>query len=220
MGDRAQRGRRGAAASKPSAIRARVAAREVGVGLGLGEQLAERGRVGVAVDPEAQLLLGEAQLAQLGAVELGAGLEVLGRDAELLREPAQRLHRRRPRARLDPRDVGVGDPGLGEVALRGALLDPQPPQAPPTVSAWVSGAPVIRARSCLPNGPTSIGPCQKKAGLTTKEFSSSPVAVVLTRPGKEVVLVLSSLSPRRARARRARIGARGRAAWRGAPWGP
>ena len=51
-----------------------------------------------------------------------------GRHAELLRQHPERLHRRRPRAGLDPGDVGVGDARRRQVPLGQPLLDPQPPE--------------------------------------------------------------------------------------------
>ncbi len=105
--------------------------RHVRLQLGVLEDLVDDARVAGPVEPQPQLLLGEAQLAQLGAAELGAGLEVLGRDAELLGEHPERLHRRCPRAGFDPGDVGVGDPGGRQVSLGRPALEPQPAQSLP-----------------------------------------------------------------------------------------
>ena len=66
----------------------------VGARLGVGEQLPDGGDVGLPIEPEPELLLGQAQLPDLRRVELGAGLEVLGRDAELPGKHPQRLDRR------------------------------------------------------------------------------------------------------------------------------
>jgi hypothetical protein len=76
--------------------------RDVRVRVGILEQLGQRIRVRVTLDAKGELLLGQPELAELGGVEVRARLEVLGRDAELLGEPAQRLDGRRSRARLDP----------------------------------------------------------------------------------------------------------------------
>src|SRR5207244_8535576 len=63
---------------------------------------------------------GEPQLAFLRRRDRGAGLEVLGLDAELPGEEAERLHRRYALAVLDPRDVRVRDSRAGDLALRQA----------------------------------------------------------------------------------------------------
>ncbi len=91
----------------------------------LGEELLELVERREAVEAQAELDLGEAELARLGAGELGAGLQVLRGDPELPREQPERLHRRPARAGLDPGDVGVRDAGRGEVALGEAALAPQ-----------------------------------------------------------------------------------------------
>ena len=83
------------------------------------------------LEPQGELGIGEPQLARIDRVEIRAGLEVLGRDAQLAREPAQRLDRRLPRPRLDARDVGVRDPRRCELALRHSQLEPESLQALP-----------------------------------------------------------------------------------------
>ncbi len=125
--------------------------RDVELGLGLVKDRERLGEVGLAVEPQAQLLLGQAQLPCLRGGQLGAGLEVLRADAELAREHAQGLDRRLTRSGLDPGDVGVGDPGCGELPLGDALFEPQTPQA----SADRLGDDVGHSghacrRSCLP----------------------------------------------------------------------
>jgi hypothetical protein len=79
----------------------------------------------VAVETEGELCVGEPKLAIVDFSDLLARLEVLDRDAELLRELAKRLDRGRARAGLDARDIGVGDAGGREVALRETSLDAQ-----------------------------------------------------------------------------------------------
>ena len=97
----------------------------------LGQQLAEPlvRRVGVLREAQVELGLRQPQLAELVLAHVRAGLQVLGGDAELPRQLAQRLHRRLPRSGLDPRDVGVRDPGGRELALGQAALGPEPPKA-------------------------------------------------------------------------------------------
>ena len=51
---------------------------DVGMRVGVREQLAEQLGVGVALDPERELLLGDPQLAEVGRVELRPCLQVLG----------------------------------------------------------------------------------------------------------------------------------------------
>ncbi len=122
--------------------------RDVGRPVGILEQLAYRFRIRLAVEPQPQLLVGEPQLAQLGRVELGARLEVLGRDAELLRQHPERLHRRRPRPGLDPGDVRVRDPGRREVPLGLPALDPQ--AAKPGTDRLATRVPTLRHRVIVP----------------------------------------------------------------------
>ena len=45
-------------------------------------------------EPDRELEVREPQLARGGRIEIGARLEIVGGDAELRREAAQRLHRR------------------------------------------------------------------------------------------------------------------------------
>ena len=84
----------------------------------------------VRVLREAQLELGvgDLQLALVRVAQLGAGLQVVGRDSELSREHPQCLDRRPPRARLDARDVGVRDAWACELALGEAALMAQASQ--------------------------------------------------------------------------------------------
>lgn len=51
-----------------------------------------------------------------------AGLEPVQRRLQLQRQLAERFHRRRPRAPLDTADVGGGEAGSREIALRQAQL--------------------------------------------------------------------------------------------------
>jgi hypothetical protein len=76
-----------------------------------------RGFVGRLRQPQLELGVGDSELALLDVPDLGAGLEVIGRDAELAGEHAQRLHRGPPGPGLDARDVGVRDSGAGKLAL-------------------------------------------------------------------------------------------------------
>jgi hypothetical protein len=96
----------------------------------LREQLLELELCILRVLAQAKLELGvaEPQLAFLGRAELGAGLEVVDRDLELLGEHAEGLDRGRARASLDARDVGVRDALVGERPLREAALDPKSSQ--------------------------------------------------------------------------------------------
>ena len=89
------------------------------------------GRDRVAVQPERQLGVGEPQLADVGVAQRRAGLEVLGRNAELARQLAKRLDGRTARTGLDARDVRVRDTRRRELALGEAPLEPQPTQALP-----------------------------------------------------------------------------------------
>ena len=97
--------------------------------LGLGQQLAEPlvCRVGILREAQVELGLRQPQLAELVLAHVRAGLQVLGGDAELPRELAQRLDRRLPGPGLDPRDVGVRDAGGRELSLGQAALGPEPP---------------------------------------------------------------------------------------------
>ena len=101
----------------------------VGVEDGVVEERVNLTRDNLSVEAQAQLGLGELQLAHLGDGDGRSGLEELGRDAELLRQHPQCLDRRTPGPGLDARDVGIGDPRCREVALREALLAAQALQA-------------------------------------------------------------------------------------------
>ncbi len=100
-------------------------ARAVACGQGLVDELAQPllDATGLA-EADRQLEVGEPELATLGRIEHGAGLEVLRRHAELGAQAAERLHGRLPGARLDAGDVGVRDAGRGQLALREPLLQP------------------------------------------------------------------------------------------------
>ena len=65
-----------------------------------------------------ELRIGEAKLSVVDLADVAARLEILDRDAELLRELAESLDGRRARSGLDPRDVRIRDPRRREVALR------------------------------------------------------------------------------------------------------
>jgi hypothetical protein len=107
-------------------------ARAVAGGEGLVDELAQPllDALGLA-EADGQLEVGEPELATLGRIEHGAGLEVLRRHAELGAEAAERLDGRLPRPRLDAGDIGVRDAGRGQLALREPLLQPKPLQALP-----------------------------------------------------------------------------------------
>ena len=83
---------------------------------------------GVVREAQLQLGVGDPQLALLGVPDLGAGLEVVGRNAQLAREHPQRLDGRAPRPAFDPGDVGVRHPRGSELALRKAAFVPEPLQ--------------------------------------------------------------------------------------------
>ena len=83
----------------------------------------------VVAEAELELCVGDPELALVGVADLGAGLEVIGRDTQLLGEHPQGLDRRAPRARLDPRDVGVRDAGARKLTLRQPALVSQASQA-------------------------------------------------------------------------------------------
>jgi hypothetical protein len=98
--------------------------------------------VGVGAHPEQSCADGEVvkslSLAPCGdGVEAGesvavlAGGEVVGRDAELGPMTARSFGCRVLRAVLDPRDVGVGRAGAGDLSLRQATLKPQAADALP-----------------------------------------------------------------------------------------
>jgi hypothetical protein len=74
--------------------------------------------------PQLELGVGDAQLPLVRVADLRTRLEIVGRDAELAGKHPQRLHGRAPGASLDPRDVRVRHPALGEVALRQAAFEP------------------------------------------------------------------------------------------------
>ena len=93
------------------------------------EDLARRFRL--AADPQAELGVGLPELALVDVAELGAGLEVLGRDAEVAREHPERLDGRAPRAGLDPRDVRVRDALRRQLTLRQSPLEAEPSQPNP-----------------------------------------------------------------------------------------
>ena len=92
------------------------------------EHLAQRvfGRGDLLAEPQAELGVGEPDLAILLVRRHRAGLEVLSRDAELARERSDRLHRGSPLARLDPRDVGVAYARPGQLPLGHAAIESQP----------------------------------------------------------------------------------------------
>ena len=121
---------------------------DVGRDVGVLQQFEHCLRIRLALEAQSQLLLGEPQLPQLGRVELGARLEVLGRDAELLRQHPERLHRRRPRPGLDPGDVRVGDSRCREVPLGPPALDPQSAQA--GADRLPTRVPGLRHRAIVP----------------------------------------------------------------------
>ena len=80
--------------------------------------------VGLA-EPDGELEVGQAQLARPGRIELRAGLEEVGGDAELRGELPQGLHRRLPGSGLDPGDIRVRDPRSGQLPLGQAALQPE-----------------------------------------------------------------------------------------------
>ena len=69
------------------------------------------GVVGGLDEPELELGVRNLELAFLDVADLGARLEVIGRDPELLRKHPQRLDGRAPRASLDSGDVRIADAG-------------------------------------------------------------------------------------------------------------
>ena len=76
-------------------------------------------------EPDGELEVGEPQLARPGRIELRAGLEEVGGDAELRRELPQRFHRRLPGSGLDSGDIRVRDPRSGQLPLGQAALQPE-----------------------------------------------------------------------------------------------
>ena len=83
----------------------------------------------VVVEAKLELGVGQLQLARIGLADVAAGLQVLHGDAQLRGEHAKGLDGRRPRTRLDAGDIGVGDAGGREIALREASFQPEPFQA-------------------------------------------------------------------------------------------
>src|SRR5581483_10672514 len=98
----------------------------------LGEELEDRllGAVRLS-QPDGELEIRQPELAGLRGIELRAGLEEVGRDAELPGQLPERLHRRLPRARLDAGDIGVRDPRGCQLTLREASRQPQALEALP-----------------------------------------------------------------------------------------
>jgi hypothetical protein len=73
---------------------------------------------GIVGQAQLELRIGKPELSLVYLAEIGPGLEVFDRDAELRSELSEGLDRRAPRLCLDPRDVGIGDAGGRELALR------------------------------------------------------------------------------------------------------
>ena len=111
---------------RASATRARSAASRSPAVTRLVERAAQR-RLDALGLPEAdrELEVREPKLARRGRIEIRAGLEIVGGDAELRREAAQRLHGRCTGTGLDARDVGVRNAGGSELTLGKTPIQPQ-----------------------------------------------------------------------------------------------
>ena len=99
----------------------------------LGEQRPQLGGglFAVRLEAEAELGVGQPQLALRLVAHLAPGLQILDRHLELAREHSERLHRRLARTGLDARDVRVRDSRRGELALREPALESQALQSLP-----------------------------------------------------------------------------------------
>ena len=86
---------------------------------------------GLAADSELELGVREAQLALVDVAELGARLEVFGRDAECPGQRSECLHGRATGSGLDPRDVRVRDARAGQLALGQPTLEAKAPSREP-----------------------------------------------------------------------------------------
>ena len=67
--------------------------------------------VRVRIESKLKLCVRELEFPVVDVADVTAGLEVLDRDPELLRQLAERLDRRRTCSRFDPRDVCIRDAG-------------------------------------------------------------------------------------------------------------
>jgi hypothetical protein len=79
---------------------------------------------GIVGQAQLELRIGEPELALVDLAEIGPRLEVFDRDAELRSELSEGLDGGAPRLCLDPRDVGIRDPGRRELALRKVAFKP------------------------------------------------------------------------------------------------
>src|SRR5262249_47506634 len=68
-------------------------------------------------ETDRELEINEPKLPRGTRIDIGAGLEIVRRHAELRSKPAQRLRGRLSRSRLDARDVGVRHTGGGQLSL-------------------------------------------------------------------------------------------------------
>src|SRR3954452_21193913 len=124
----------------------------------------------VLAEPDRELEVDESKLARCRRIEIGACLEVVGRDGELRGEPPQRLHRGLAGAGLDPRDVCVRDARGSELTLRKAPLQPQALESLPDHLArgWrnigfhlrdiLNGLPGVRQTLPRDNGRRAVAP--------------------------------------------------------------
>ena len=190
---------------------------DVHLAFGVGEHGSHGVTVELAFEPQPELLLGEAQLAQVRPAELRARLEVLGCDAQLLREHPERLDRRRARAGLDPRDVGVGDARGGEVPLGQAPLAPE--TAEPRSDRLVGRLGPPSHGPIMPSGRARVNPAMTTDDrIDNKRNLLSPCLRPVFERREEVLVVLISRRVQLALVALASVAA---AAWLGGcPWGP
>lgn len=87
-----------------------------------GMQVALHGLV-ARVEPKAQLGVREREVELFSSTELGAGLQIVQRDAKLAGDAADRLQGGVAFTRLDPRDLRGGQPRATQSALSKSLLD-------------------------------------------------------------------------------------------------